>query len=474
MGVSLNQARIKMKNETPSTKSTRRGFLQAASAATLLAAVPRSAFAQTGSEAGIRVALVGCGGRGTGAAFDAMNVQQVPLKLVAMADVFAERLNSSYDTLVQFVAETPDKLDVPEDRKFIGFDAYRHAMDQLRPGDIVILATPLAFRAPHFEYAIERGLNVFMEKPLTADGPTSKRMLELAKQADEKNLKCGVGLMVRHCRARQELHKRIADGEIGDLLTMRGYRMHGPVVTCFSTRKPADRPELMWQIERFHSFLWASGGLYSDFNIHQIDELCWMKNAWPVKAMGIGGRHYRGDYIDQNFDIYAIEYTFDDGSKLFFDSRIMLGCKNDMSSVAHGSKGSAIVSMSGHSPGKVRTFNSQNQDRKSLIWEYPQPEANPYQLEWDDLVAAIVSDSAYNEVERGVIASLVTSMGRMSAHTGQEITYDQMLNSATELAPHLDSFTANGPAPVMPDANGRYPVPQPGIVRDTEYAMAST
>ncbi|WP_425401020.1 Gfo/Idh/MocA family protein [Aeoliella sp.] len=462
-----------MKNDT-SHNTTRRGFLQAASAASLLAAAPRGVFAQAGTEAGIRVALVGCGGRGTGAAFDAMNVARVPMKLVAMADVFSDRMKTSHDTLTQFLAETPEKMDVPEDRKFIGFDAYRQAMDQLRPGDIVILATPLAFRVPHFQYAIDRGLNVFMEKPLTADGPTSKKMLELAKQADEKNLKCGVGLMVRHCRGRQELHKRIADGEIGDLILMRGYRMHGPVVTCFSTRNPGERSELMWQIERFHSFIWSSGGLFSDFNIHQIDELCWMKNAWPVKAMGIGGRHYRGDYIDQNFDTYTVEYTFDDGAKLYFDTRIMLGCKNDMSSIAQGSKGSAIVSNSGHSPGKVRTFSSQNQDRKSLIWKYPQPEANPYQLEWDDLVDAIVDDTSYNEVPRGVTASVVTSMGRMSAHTGQEVTYDQMLNSKIELAPDVASFTADGPAPVLPNAEGRYPVPQPGIVRDAEYKMQST
>ena len=121
--------------------------------------------------------------------------------------------------------------------------------------------------------------------------------------------------MIRHCRGRQELHKRIDDGEIGDIITMRAYRMHGPVATCFSTRKPADRDELTWQIERFHSFIWASGGLFSDFYIHQIDEICWMKNAWPVKAQALGGRHFRGDYVDQNFDVYSVEYTFDDGSK---------------------------------------------------------------------------------------------------------------------------------------------------------------
>ncbi|QDU56977.1 Gfo/Idh/MocA family protein [Aeoliella mucimassa] len=460
---------------TPNASNpNRRGFLKTVGAASVLSTVPRHVFAQHGSEATIRVALVGCGGRGTGAAADALNVKSAKLKLVAMADVFDHRLNSSYNTLTQVFADQADKVDVPADRRFVGFDAYRHALDQLRPGDIAIFATPLAFRGVHFQYAIEKGVNVFMEKPLSADGPTSLRLLELAKQASENNLKCGVGLMVRHCRARRELHDRIANGEIGDIILMRGYRMHGPVVTCFSTPKPEGREELMWQIERFHSFLWSSGGLFSDFNIHQIDELSWMKNAWPVKAMGIGGRHYRGDYIDQNFDSYGIEYTYEDGAKLYFDSRIMPGCKNDMSSIAHGSKGSAVVSHSGHTPGRVRICSGQNQDRKDTVWAYPQPEQNPYQLEWDDLVEAILKDTPYNEVPRGVEASVVTSMGRMAAHTGQEITFEQMLNCSHEFAPGLPNFSKDGPAPVMPDSEGRYPVPMPGIVRDTEYLTATT
>jgi predicted dehydrogenase len=308
-----------------------------------------------------------------------------------------------------------------------------------------------------------------MEKPVVADGPTGKRMLELAKKADEKKLKCGVGLMVRHCRGRQELYKRIQDGEIGDIVAMRAYRMHGPVGSCFSTRKPADRDELPWQIERFHSFLWASGGLFSDFYVHQIDEVSWMKNSWPVKAHALGGRNYRGDYVDQNFDVYAVEYTFDDGSKFFFDGRTMNGTMNEMSSVVHGSKGSAIVSTSGHFPGKVRTFKGQRQERKEVVWAYPQPEQSPYTLEWKDLLEAITGDQPYNEVPRGVEASLVTSMGRMAAHTGVEITYDQMLNCPHEMAPGIADFSITGPAPVLPDADGKYPIPQPGIILDREY-----
>lgn len=460
-----------MMNEHASGQPNRRQFLQAAGAVSALAAFSLPpVYAANGDET-LQVALVGCGGRGTGAAANALSVTNAKTKLVAMADVFEHRLSESHRAITDNFAGQQGKVDVPEDRRFVGFDAFRKAMDVLKPGDIVILATPLAFRWVHYQYAIDKGINVFMEKPLTADGPSSKRMFELAKKADEKGIKSAVGLMVRHCRGRQELHERIQNGEIGDIILMRAYRMHGPVATCFSKRKPPEKNELLWQIERFHSFIWASGGLFSDFYIHQIDETSWMKNSWPIKAQALGGRHYRGDFVDQNFDTYSVEYTYADGAKLYFDGRTMTGCMNDMSSTVHGSKGSAIVSTSGHTPGKVRTFKGQNQDRKDVVWAFPQPELNPYQLEWDDFVDAIINNKSYNEVPRGVEASLVTSMGRMAAHTGQEITYEQMLNCPQEFAPDVANFTNDSPAPVLPDSNGNgtYPVPMPGIVRDFEY-----
>ncbi len=449
----------------------RRKFFKTAGAATALSTITAPyVFGQEKKDANtIKVALIGCGGRGTGAASQAVSVKNAQLRLVAMADVSPERLESSLGALKGKMEEKPEKIDVPEDRQYIGFEAYKEAMAVLDPGDIVIFATPLAFRWVHFQHAIELGLNVFMEKPVIADGPSAKKMLALSKKADEKNLKCGVGLMVRHCRGRQELHKRISDGQMGDIIAMRAYRMHGPLASAFSKPRPDDKTEVMYQISRFHSFIWASGGLFSDFYIHQIDETSWMKNSWPVKAHAVGGRHYRGDYVDQNFDTYSVEYTYDDGSKLFFDGRTMLGCRNNMSSVVHGTKGSGFVSMSGHKPGKVRIFSGQNQVDDDIVWKYPQPEENPYQLEWDDLVDAIINDKPYNEVPRGVEASLVTSMGRMAAHTGQEITYDQMLNCEHAFAPDADKMTPDGPAPVMPDEDGKYPVPQPGILKDREY-----
>lgn len=414
----------------------------------------------------LSVALIGAGGRGTGAASNALHTKSGPIKLTAMADVFANKLNNSFNGLKR---EHGDKVEVNDDRKFLGFDAYKQAMDCLKPGDIAILTTPPAFRWVQFAYAIEKGLNVFMEKPVTVDGPSTRRILELNKQAVAKNLKVGVGLMVRHCLARQELWKRIQDGEIGDVIFMRAYRMHGPVGSAFTRAKPPGENELLYQIRNFHSFLWASGGLYSDFYIHQVDECCWMKNAWPVRAHAIGGRHFRGDFVDQNFDNYSVEYIFEDGARFQMNGRTMNGCHDDFSSIAHGSKGLGIISTAGHSPGRCRTFKGQNISRENLLWSAEQPEKNPYQLEWDNLVDAIRFDKKHNEVERGAIASLVTSMGRMAAHTGQVIEYDQILNSEHEFAPGLDKLTDGSPAPLLADAQGRYPVPQPGILKDREF-----
>jgi predicted dehydrogenase len=425
----------------------------------------------------IQVALVGCGGRGTGAAANALHTPG-PMKLVAMADVFENRLNSSFESLKKDNAE---KMDVPQDRKFIGFDGYKKAMDCLKAGDIVILTTPPAFRWVHFTYAIQKGLNVFMEKPVTVDGPTSKKMLVLAEEAAKKNLKVGVGLMSRHARSMEELHKRVQDGEIGDIILMRGYRMHGPVGSAFSTKWPGNPTELMWQIQRFHSFLWASGGCYSDFYIHHIDHLCWMKNAWPVKAQALGGRHYRTSpdgetYVDQNFDTYSVEYTFADGGKMTMDGRCINGCNDIYSSYAHGSKGIAIVSKANDCSGPSMTFKGQNPQRSNMIWSskaIPGQE-DPYQNEWNDLLEAIRNDKPYSEVKRGVEASLVTSMGRMAAHTGQEISFEDMLNCDQEFAPGVDKLSSpNDPAPLRADKDGKYPVPMPGVNRQHEYEVAA-
>jgi predicted dehydrogenase len=424
----------------------------------------------------IQIALVGCGGRGTGAAVNALSVQNGPTKLVAMADVVPQKMNSSYDKLKsQFAGQ----VDVPPERRFLGFEAYRQAMDALKPGDVVILGTPPAFRWVHFSYAIERGLNTFMEKPVTVDGPTSRRMLKLAELSVQKNLKVGVGLMVRHCRARQALYDRIRSGQIGEIIAMRAYRMGQGGGTVGP--KPEGMSEVLYQVRSFHAFLWASGGVFSDYYIHQIDECSWMKGAWPVEAHAVGGRHYRRDSLDQNFDVYSVEYTFPDGTKLFFDGRNMAGCRDEFASYAHGTKGSAVISTLAHTPGMTRIYKGHKIPRVSsrkdlplppdpnVVWAFPQPERTPYQWEWDDLMEAIRENKPYNEVKRGVEASVVTAMGRMAAHTGQLITYEQMLNCPHEFAPDVDKLTPEGPAPLRLGPDGKYPVPEPGIKKDREY-----
>jgi predicted dehydrogenase len=456
--------------KTPKSGLTRRDVMKttghiAAASALAGVALPQ---VHAGENSTIQVALVGCGGRGTGAAENALSVPNGNTRLVAMADVFQNRLNDSYQSLQRGFQR---RMDVPESRRFIGFDAYRRAMDSLRAGDIVILTTPPAFRWVHFTYAIEKRLNVFMEKPITVDGASTRRMFRLSEDAQRHNLKVGVGLMCRHCDARKELFSRIRDGQMGELLLIRAYRMHGPVGFFASPPKPAGITELLYQVQRFHSFLWASGGCYSDFYIHNIDECCWMKDAWPVSAKASGGRHFRGNNIDQNFDSYSVEYTFADGTKLLLEGRTMSGCHQEFASYAHGTRGAAVISQSGHSPAHCRIMRGQNISNRGadIAWRFGRPEPNPYQLEWNHLIEAIRRDRPYNEVPRGAEASLITAMGRMAAHTGQVITRDDALNHEHELGPGIDRLTMDSPAPLRLNNDGKYPVPQPGITTSREF-----
>jgi predicted dehydrogenase len=419
-----------------------------------------------GGDETIRLALVGCGGRGTGAVADALSTKSGPTRLVAMADVFEGQLAKSFKDIRRTHA---DQVDVPSDCQFVGFDGYQKAMNCLRTGDVVILATPPAFRWVHFGYAIEKGLNVFMEKPVTVDGPSTRKLLALAEESERRNLKVGVGLMCRHCAARHELLQRIQDGQIGDITLLRAYRMKGPEAKEFSLPKPDGISELLYQIQRFHSFLWASGGCFSDFLIHNIDECCWIKGGWPVKAQASGGRHYRGKFIDQNFDHYSVEYTFGDGAKLFLEGRNITGCQQEFASYAHGTKGAAVISTSGHSPARCRIYEGHDFKKERLAWAFPGEEPNPYQLEWDHLMDAIRHGRTYNEARRGAEASLVTAMGRIAAHTGRAITFEQALQHEHELAPEVDRLTMDSPAPVRSGPDGRYPVPRPGQTNKREY-----
>ncbi len=483
------------------SQHNRRSFIETTGKATAASALAGVALPHVHANVDdtVQVALIGAGGRGTGAAHNALSVSAAngPTKLVAMADVFEDKMKSSFNSLSK--RHGPEKVDVGKvndkgipERGYIGFDSYKKAMDHLKPGDVAIFTTPPGFRWVFFDYAVKRGLNVFMEKPVTADGFGTKKILEINETAKKKNLKVGVGLMCRHSRARRQMTDRIADGQLGELLLLRSYRMHGPVASARSLPQKSvpeyrDLEEIRWQIRRFHSFLWASGGAFNDYYIHTIDECCWMKGAqlgdpentnqdsWPIYAQATGGRHYRGDYVDQNFDTYSVEYTFSDGTKLWHNGRTINGCHNEFASYAHGTKGMGIFSINGHWPADTQMFTGQTPNPANLTWRFNKrvngkliKETNPYQDEWDDLLDAIRNDKPFNEADRGARASQVCNMGRMAAHTGQRITWEQSLN-APAFSPNLDKASLDGPAPVTADKDGKYPVPMPGIIKDREY-----
>ncbi|MGL6194637.1 MAG: Gfo/Idh/MocA family oxidoreductase, partial [Thermoguttaceae bacterium] len=289
------------------TVNSRRDFLKSTAVAgaaltfstALNSVVPKVHAAEKNT---IKIALVGCGGRGGGAAINALSTAG-DTKLWALADVFPHKVEGLHQGLSDAF---PEKVDVPKERQFVGFDAYKKAIDTLDKGDVVLLATIPAFRPQHVEYAVNKGINVFMEKSFGVDVPGVKRIMAASEKADKTNVKIACGLMWRHCKARAEAVDRIHQGEIGDLVHMRTYRMHGPV---WMSPKQQNESELACQIRNYSNFTWTNGSFLLDWQVHNIDICCWAKNAWPVKVLGMGGR--AGRRVDgQEFDHYNIEYTF--------------------------------------------------------------------------------------------------------------------------------------------------------------------
>ncbi len=448
---------------SPSASSqSRRDFLKTSGAAVAGAALagtlatPRPGYAA--EDNAIKVALVGCGGRGTGAAANALSTKSGPTRLWAMADVFPFRLESSRLALVP---QFEKQLEVPAERRFTGFDAYQKAIDSLGRGGVVILATPAAFRPIHFAYAVEKGVHVFMEKSFAVDAPGIRRVLKTGELAAQKNLKVAGGLMWRHNQPRREIIQRLHDGAIGDLITLRTYRMHGPV--GLNPKQPG-QSELAHQIVNYSCFNWLNASFFVDWLIHNIDVCCWAKDAWPVSAQGMGGRQTRLD-PDEMWDHYLVEYTFADGAKLFAQGRHMTRCYDTFADLAHGSKGSAVIMESLARP-RSRLYKNHVQTPENEIWRYQGPEPDDYQVEHDQLFEAIRQDQPYNETERCAKACLASILGRMACYSGQLVTWDEALNSTLELAPGLEQITSlDAPAPVLPDAQGRYAVPMPGVTK---------
>jgi predicted dehydrogenase len=407
-----------------------------------------------GEDNTIKIALVGCGGRGTGAAVNALSTAG-PTKLWAMADVFPDRMEGSYKSLA---AQFPEKVSVPPERRFAGLDAYKKAIDTLEKSDVVILATPPAFRPIHLECAVERGRNVFMEKSFAVDAPGIRRVMAAGEVAARKNLKIAGGLMWRHCLGREALMQRIHDGAIGDVILSRTYRMHG-AVGCGA--KSPGTSEMAHQIRNYSCFTWLNGSFFVDWLIHDIDVCCWAKNAWPVNAQGHGGRSAR-TAPDQMYDHYAVEYTFADGMKMLAQGRHIDQCYGVFSDFFHGSKGSAAI-FDAVAPERPRIYRSHEQKRQNEVWHYTGELPNPYQREHDLLFEAIRKDNLYNETERCAKTCLTAIMGRMAAETGQLVTWEQAMASLLVLAPGLEDYTWDtSSAPVMPNAQGQYPIPVPG------------
>jgi len=440
-----------------SEKPSRREFLAstgrvAGASALAGVAIPR---VHAGENNTIQLAIIGCGGRGSGAVGNALSAPGGPVKLIAMADLFEDRLKGSHKALSEQFGE---KIDVPPDRRFIGFDAYRKAIDCLRPGDVALCTTHAAFRPTHVAYAVEKGVHVFMEKNFAPDPAGAHQILKAAEAAEKKNLKIAAGVMCRHSSARQALIQRIRDGAMGQILLVRAYRMDGggPMGPF-----PKGENELLWQIRRAYQFNWASAGLFLELMIHQIDECCWIKDAWPVAAHGVGGRIANSRDCSQMLDSYAVEYTFADGSKAMVTGRYLPNCYNEFATFVHGTKCAAQFSGNIHAP-TVHTYKDQRIAADNIDWK-PEPErVNPWQAEWNVLLDAIRNDRPHNEAKRAAYATFAGIMGRAAVHSGKVITWDEVMASKFAFCPNVAALTKDSPAPVQADKDGRYPPPVPG------------
>jgi predicted dehydrogenase len=403
----------------------------------------------------IRLALIGCGGRGCGAAANAFDSPNGPVELVAMADFFENRLANAHKVLSdQYGA----RVNVPQERRFVGFDAWRKAIDYLRPGDVAMLTGYAGFRPQQLEYAVEKGIHVFMEKSFATDPPAVRRVIRASQAAEKKNLKIAAGLQCRHSRNRQELIKRIRDGQLGEIHLIRAYRMQpcgllGP--------RPADVKDLHWQVRNFTHFLWVSGGLFAEMNIHQIDEICWLKDAWPVSAHGICGRAADSTDCGQNLDAFTIEWTFPDGAKAYDVVRWLADCHNEFATYLHGTRCAAQFSGNVHE-GTVHTYKDQRCANDNIAWRAPRETVTPWQAEWDVLLDAIRQDRPHNEARRAALSNLADIMGRAAAHSGKVVTWDQAMASDFRFCPNIDSLTDDSLPPIQANDQGRYPVPVPG------------
>lgn len=445
----LNKKYYDMKKDIASATDSlhgRRDFLKGSATliggALLGAALPASARDWRFSKDPIRIALIGCGSRGAGAAVNALKTN-ANVVLVAMADIFKDKLDETYDTLLK-VDGIKDAIKVPEANKFVGLDAYEKA---IAVADAVLLVAPPAFRPLHFEAAVKAGRHVFMEKPLASDAPGIRKVLATGEQASLKNLVVVVGLQNRYDAGYKEMVKRLKENAIGKIVSATDYYLIGPVRQI---PRQQGQTELEYQLRNWRYFNWLWAGSPAGLQIHNTDIVNWVKGSYPVRAQGIGGRSsLSGPDCGDIFDHFFIEYEYGDGTKLNSQIRHISGTWNKGGAYFQGTSGTASLQ------GGIKDLNGER------IWRNSNKDSeNAYQVEHDVFFAAIRNNTPHNDTEWGAMSTMTTIMGRMAAHSGKMVEWDEALNSELVLAPaHLDW---NSEPPAKPDKDGNYPVPMPG------------
>ncbi len=392
----------------------------------------------------LRIALIGCGGRGTGAAAQAMTVKK-SVKIVAVADAFRDRLDKACATLTK---KFPDQFKVDEDHKFTGFDAYKNAIDS--GVDLVILTTPPGFRPIHLDYAVKAKKDVFMEKPVAVDAPGVRSVLASAEIAKKNGTAIAVGLQRHHENQYKETISRLRDGAIGDMLYFRAYWNSGGVWT--RTREEYQpKTEMEYQMRNWYYFNWLCGDHILEQHIHNLDVINWLKDDFPVRAEGMGGRQVR-DGIDNGeiFDHFAVQYEYKDGTRMYSQCRHIRNCTNNVSEHAHGSKGDCNISRS--------------QITGDTNWMAPRSmRQGGHQQEWYDLIAELDKGNKPMEAEYGAKSTMTAILGRMVCYSGQAIEWKDAIGSNISLAPK--AYTWDAETPTNPDENGRYPIPTPGVTK---------
>ena len=393
----------------------------------------------------LKVSVVGCGGRGTGAAVQALRADE-NVELVAMADAFKDRLEKSLNAIKQEF-EGEKKIEVKEKNMLVGFNGYKKAIDL---ADVVILATPPGFRPLHFKYAIDQDKHVFMEKPVATDASGVRRVLESAKKAKENNLNVVVGLQRHYQNKYLNLHGKVSSDEIGKIVSGQVYWNDGGV--WVNNRKP-EQTELEYQMRNWYYFTWICGDHILEQHIHNIDVANWFIGEYPSHAQGMGGREVRnGMEHGQIFDHHFVEFHYPGGAVISSQCRHQKGTESRVDEVFQGSKGSVVL-------GKGEIYNLDNE----LSYKYPKSwsdDPNPYQVEHDKLFQSIRNGEVISDAENAAKSTLTAIMGRMATYTGKKITWDQIMNSKENLVP--DKLTWNSEAPTLPDSDGYYNIPVPG------------